>query len=145
MAAASGRGVFDGNVKVNRLAQKTDAQQLSRNLLLVPRAMVNVKPNLQARPGAARRALLLPCGRLCPSCRRAHVRAGTADGQRSAGCSRRPPCRQRSWLAARLAPRIIAADAQPSLHPPAPPSITLLAPAVASAPRIIAAAAQRCF
>lgn len=44
---ASGRGVFDGNVKVNRLAQKTDAGQLSRNLLLVPRATVNVKPNLQ--------------------------------------------------------------------------------------------------
>lgn len=44
---ATGRGVFDGNVKVNRLAQKTDAQQLSRNLLLVPRATVNVKPNLQ--------------------------------------------------------------------------------------------------
>jgi Fe-S cluster assembly protein SufD len=39
--------VFDGNVRVNRLAQKTDAQQLSRNLLLVPRATVNVKPNLQ--------------------------------------------------------------------------------------------------
>lgn len=44
---ASGRGVFDGNVKVNRLAQKTDAGQLSRNLLLVPRATVNLKPNLQ--------------------------------------------------------------------------------------------------
>ena len=118
MAAASGRGVFDGNVKVNRLAQKTDAQQLSRNLLLVPRAMVNVKPNLQARPGAARRALL-PCGRLRPSCRRAHVLAGAADGRRSADGSRRPPCRRRSWLTARLvphtthlAPRIIAADAQ---------------------------------
>lgn len=47
VSSASGRGVFDGNVKVNRLAQKTDAQQLSRNLLLVPRAQVNVKPNLQ--------------------------------------------------------------------------------------------------
>lgn len=44
---SAGRGVFDGNVKVNRLAQKTDAGQLSRNLLLVPRATVNVKPNLQ--------------------------------------------------------------------------------------------------
>jgi Fe-S cluster assembly protein SufD len=39
--------VFDGNVKVERRAQKTDAGQLSRNLLLVPRATVNVKPNLQ--------------------------------------------------------------------------------------------------
>lgn len=44
---ATGRGVFDGNVKVNRLAQKTDAQQLTRNLLLVKNATVNVKPNLQ--------------------------------------------------------------------------------------------------
>lgn len=34
-------------MKVERLAQKTDAKQLSRNLLLVPRATVNVKPNLQ--------------------------------------------------------------------------------------------------
>jgi Fe-S cluster assembly protein SufD len=33
--------------QVNKLAQKTDAQQLSRNLLMVPRATVNVKPNLQ--------------------------------------------------------------------------------------------------
>lgn len=33
--------------QVNRLAQKTDAGQLSRNLLLVPRATVNLKPNLQ--------------------------------------------------------------------------------------------------
>lgn len=53
VAAGSGRGVFDGNVRVNRLAQKTDAQQLSRNLLLVPRATVNVKPNLQASKQAA--------------------------------------------------------------------------------------------
>ncbi len=35
-------------VQVNRLAQKTDAGQLSRNLLLVPKATVNVKPNLQS-------------------------------------------------------------------------------------------------
>lgn len=34
-------------LQVNRLAQKTDAGQLSRNLLLVPKATVNVKPNLQ--------------------------------------------------------------------------------------------------
>lgn len=51
MASPAGRGVFDGNVRVGRLAQKTDAQQLSRNLLLVPRATVNVKPNLQAGGG----------------------------------------------------------------------------------------------
>ncbi len=35
------------SIQVNRYAQKTDAGQLSRNLLLVPRATVNVKPNLQ--------------------------------------------------------------------------------------------------
>jgi Fe-S cluster assembly protein SufD len=46
-ASDSSRGVFDGNVKVNRMAQRTDAGQLSRNLLLAPRATVNVKPNLQ--------------------------------------------------------------------------------------------------
>ena len=47
VAAGTGRGVFDGSVRVERQAQKTDAGQLSRNLLLVPRATVNVKPNLQ--------------------------------------------------------------------------------------------------
>ncbi|CAL8463795.1 g3329 [Coccomyxa elongata] len=47
VAAGRGRGVFDGAVKVEQKAQKTDAGQLSRNLLLVPRATVNVKPNLQ--------------------------------------------------------------------------------------------------
>jgi len=47
VTSATGRGVFDGNVKVEKLAQKTDAGQLSRNLLLVHRATVNVKPNLQ--------------------------------------------------------------------------------------------------
>jgi Fe-S cluster assembly protein SufD len=46
-ASDSSRGVFDGNVKVNRMAQRTDAGQISRNLLLTPRATVNVKPNLQ--------------------------------------------------------------------------------------------------
>ncbi|EFN51512.1 hypothetical protein CHLNCDRAFT_59225 [Chlorella variabilis] len=40
VSSPTGRGVFDGNVRVNRLAQKTDAQQLSRNLLLVPRATI---------------------------------------------------------------------------------------------------------
>lgn len=43
----SSRAVFDGNVRVGKGAQQTDAQQLSRNLLLAPRATVNVKPNLQ--------------------------------------------------------------------------------------------------
>jgi Fe-S cluster assembly protein SufD len=47
VSAATGRGVFDGNVQVNKKAQRTDAGQISRNLLLVPKATVNVKPNLQ--------------------------------------------------------------------------------------------------
>ncbi len=41
-AASSARGVFDGNVKVEREAQQTDARQLSRNLLLVPKVSVLV-------------------------------------------------------------------------------------------------------
>ena len=47
VSSESGKGVFDGNVQVSKLAQRTDAGQISRNLLLVPKATVNVKPNLQ--------------------------------------------------------------------------------------------------
>ncbi|XP_059640268.1 protein ABCI7, chloroplastic [Cornus florida] len=47
VAHSLGQAVFDGNVRVNRYAQQTDAGQLSRSLLLEPRATVNVKPNLQ--------------------------------------------------------------------------------------------------
>ncbi|XP_047980755.1 protein ABCI7, chloroplastic isoform X2 [Salvia hispanica] len=47
VAHSLGQAVFDGNVQVNREAQQTDAGQLSRSLLLEPRATVNVKPNLQ--------------------------------------------------------------------------------------------------
>lgn len=36
-----------GHSQVNKPAQRTDAGQLSRNLLLEPKATVNVKPNLQ--------------------------------------------------------------------------------------------------
>ena len=46
-ASATSRAVFDGGVRVGREAQRTDARQLSRNLLLARRATVNVKPNLQ--------------------------------------------------------------------------------------------------
>ncbi|KAM7491106.1 hypothetical protein LguiA_034027 [Lonicera macranthoides] len=44
---SSGQAVFDGNVKVNRKAQQTDAGQLTRSLLLERSATINVKPNLQ--------------------------------------------------------------------------------------------------
>ncbi|KAL7150295.1 hypothetical protein ABFS83_05G102200 [Erythranthe nasuta] len=47
VAHSLGQAVFDGNVQVNREAQQTDAGQLTRSLLLKPRATVNVKPNLQ--------------------------------------------------------------------------------------------------
>ncbi|XP_071692434.1 protein ABCI7, chloroplastic [Rutidosis leptorrhynchoides] len=47
VAHSDGQAVFDGNVKVNRFAQQTDAGQLTRSLILEPRATVNVKPNLQ--------------------------------------------------------------------------------------------------
>ncbi|XP_052210653.1 protein ABCI7, chloroplastic [Diospyros lotus] len=47
VAHSMGQAVFDGNIKVNRYAQQTDAGQLTRSLLLEPRASVNVKPNLQ--------------------------------------------------------------------------------------------------
>ncbi|GAA0149229.1 hypothetical protein LIER_08458 [Lithospermum erythrorhizon] len=47
VAHSSGQAVFDGNVQVNRYAQQTDAGQLTRSLLLEPRATINVKPNLQ--------------------------------------------------------------------------------------------------
>ncbi|KAJ7979775.1 Protein ABCI7 chloroplastic [Quillaja saponaria] len=47
VAHSLGQAVFDGNIKVNRFAQQTNAGQLTRSLLLEPRATVNVKPNLQ--------------------------------------------------------------------------------------------------
>lgn len=47
VAHSSGQAVFDGNVRVNKYAQQTDAGQLTRSLLLKPRATVNIKPNLQ--------------------------------------------------------------------------------------------------
>ncbi|CAK9173376.1 unnamed protein product [Ilex paraguariensis] len=47
VAHSTGQVVFDGNIQVNRKAQQTDAGQLTRSLLLQPRATVNVKPNLQ--------------------------------------------------------------------------------------------------
>ncbi|CAN6441164.1 unnamed protein product [Victoria cruziana] len=44
---SSGQAIFDGNIQVNKYAQQTDAGQLTRSLLLAPRATVSVKPNLQ--------------------------------------------------------------------------------------------------
>jgi len=46
-ATPTSRSVFDGSVRVGRAAQRTDAAQLSRNLLLAKRALVHARPNLQ--------------------------------------------------------------------------------------------------
>jgi len=46
-ASPTSRAVFDGSVRVGRAAQRTDAAQLSRNLLLAKRALVHARPNLQ--------------------------------------------------------------------------------------------------
>lgn len=40
-------GVFQGKIRVRSDAQKTDAHQLNRNLLLSPRAAVDTKPELE--------------------------------------------------------------------------------------------------
>jgi len=42
-----GRGVFNGRIHVHRQAQKTDAKQTSRNLLLSDQALVNANPQLE--------------------------------------------------------------------------------------------------
>lgn len=47
VADGAARGVFDGLVRVGQRAQRTNAGQLSRSLLLAPRATVNAKPTLQ--------------------------------------------------------------------------------------------------
>jgi Fe-S cluster assembly protein SufD len=47
IAAGRGRGVFNGKVMVHAGAQKTDARQSSRNLLLSPTAEIDTKPELE--------------------------------------------------------------------------------------------------
>jgi len=47
VADGQGRSVFNGAVLVPRLAQRTDAAQLSRNLLLSDRARIDTKPELE--------------------------------------------------------------------------------------------------
>ncbi|XP_062196818.1 protein ABCI7, chloroplastic-like [Phragmites australis] len=47
IACATGNSIFDGNIKVNRYAQQTDAGQETKCLIISPKALVNVKPNLQ--------------------------------------------------------------------------------------------------
>ncbi|HVF18286.1 MAG TPA: Fe-S cluster assembly protein SufD [Steroidobacteraceae bacterium] len=47
VADGRGRGIFNGKVKVHPHAQKIDARQLSRNLLLSPTAEIDTKPELE--------------------------------------------------------------------------------------------------
>lgn len=47
VAAGRGRGIFDARVVVQAGAQKADAMQSSRNLLLSPYAEIDVKPQLE--------------------------------------------------------------------------------------------------
>jgi Fe-S cluster assembly protein SufD len=47
VAQAHGRGVFAGKVIVQRNAQRTDAHQSSRNLLLAPQAEIDTRPELE--------------------------------------------------------------------------------------------------
>jgi len=47
IADGRGRGIFDARVVVQPGAQKADAQQSSRNLLLSPHAEIDVKPQLE--------------------------------------------------------------------------------------------------
>ncbi|HEY9146779.1 MAG TPA: Fe-S cluster assembly protein SufD [Thiobacillus sp.] len=47
IVAGRGRGIFDARVVVQPGAQKADAQQSSRNLLLSPHAEIDVKPQLE--------------------------------------------------------------------------------------------------
>ncbi|HEY8539565.1 MAG TPA: Fe-S cluster assembly protein SufD [Steroidobacteraceae bacterium] len=47
IADGRGRGVFNGKVKVHPHAQRIDARQLSRNLLLSPTAEIDTKPELE--------------------------------------------------------------------------------------------------
>jgi FeS assembly protein SufD len=47
VADGQGRSVFNGAVQVSRAAQRTQAAQLSRNLLLSDRARIDTKPELE--------------------------------------------------------------------------------------------------
>ena len=47
VAAGRGHGAFQGSIKVREGAQKVDAHQLSRNLILGGRAVIDTKPELE--------------------------------------------------------------------------------------------------
>jgi len=47
VAAGSGHGAFQGRITVREGAQRTDAQQTSRNLIIGRRAVIDTKPELE--------------------------------------------------------------------------------------------------
>ena len=47
VAAGRGHGAFQGSIRVREQAQKTDAHQLSRNLIIGRRAVIDTKPELE--------------------------------------------------------------------------------------------------
>ena len=49
MLAGNAEGVFDGAIAVHENAQKADAVQYSKNLLLSTEAQINTKPQLEIR------------------------------------------------------------------------------------------------
>src|SRR5204862_6686180 len=47
VAARRGQGAVEGKIMVRELAQKVDAHQLSRNLIVGQRAVIDTKPELE--------------------------------------------------------------------------------------------------
>jgi Fe-S cluster assembly protein SufD len=58
------RGVFDGRILVQKDAQKTDARQTNRNLLLSDHALINTKPQLEILADDVKCAHAATIGRL---------------------------------------------------------------------------------
>jgi Fe-S cluster assembly protein SufD len=62
----SSRGVFDGKIIVRADAQKTDAQQVNRNLILSDEALVDTKPQLEIRADDVKCTHAATIGRIDP-------------------------------------------------------------------------------
>ena len=81
-AAPDSRNVFDGNVFVGQQAQRTDAAQLTKSLLLSRGATINAKPNLQIIADDV-----------------ASLREGKSDPTNTTLIGRRKPCRSPAKVA----------------------------------------------
>jgi Fe-S cluster assembly protein SufD len=118
--AGAARGVFDGTIIVRPDAQKTDARQANRNLLLSDAALVNTKPQLEIRADDVKCAHAATIGRLdeaslfylrsrglaAEEARAALVRAFAAEVTATLAAG---PLRER--IEAEIARRITAAEA----------------------------------